>query len=286
MTLPQSESGNSQSFLEHFEELRRTLLKCLAAVVLLFIPSFFLAPKVINALIAWSCPPEISELNFFSPMEVFIIQMKLAALLALIISFPYCIWQIWRFLLPALYEAERKALKWWVLASAVLFVLGASFCIAVILPLVMKFSAGFSAPHLKAVIGLGGFLSLAGWLILAFGAMFQFPLAVMLSVRFGLVKRSFLADKRPYIAVIILIISALLTPPDVISQILLSVPAYLLFELGLFLSKGFEKSKTDPEKNSLQKDSCAQEAPSSVSGDGMLDFYISEDNKTHEDENQ
>jgi sec-independent protein translocase protein TatC len=241
MNRPQSERENSQSFLEHVEELRRTLLKCLAAVALLFIPSFFIAPSVINALIAWSCPPELSELNFFFPMEVFIIQMKLAALIALIISFPFCLWQIWQFLLPALYESERKALKWWVLASAFLFAAGAVFCIGAILPLVMKFSAGFSTWHLKPVIGLGGFLSLAGWLILAFGAMFQFPLAVMLSVRFRLVKRSFLADKRPYVVVIILVIAALLTPPDIISQILLAVPTYLLFEAGLFLSKTFEE---------------------------------------------
>jgi sec-independent protein translocase protein TatC len=258
-------SQNSQSFIKHLDELRKTLIKCLAAVAILFIPAFLAAPKAMNALISWACPPQISELNFFAPMEVLIIQLKLASVLAAAAAFPYCLWQIWHFLLPALYENERKALKWWVGASTFLFLAGACFCILMILPMVMKFSAGFSSQHIKPMIGLADFLGLSGQLVIAFGAMFQFPIAVMLAVRFGFVKHSFLSSKRPYIIVLILIVSALLTPPDVVSQIMLAVPTYLLFELGLFFSRGFKKKETteqETEKNNT-----------------MLDFYIEEENK-------
>jgi sec-independent protein translocase protein TatC len=260
---------DAKSFIEHFEELRRTIFKCLAAIIVLFVPSFLVSPEVINFLISWSCPPELAKLNYFSPMEVFIIQMKLAAVISIAASFPFWLWQVWRFLLPALYEKERKALKWWVSASVFLFALGAFFCIALILPMIMKFSAGFASGNLQPVISLSAFLNLSGWLVLAFGAMFQFPIAVMLAVRFGFVKYSFLADKRPYIVILILIIAAVLTPPDVVSQIMLAVPTYLLFEIGLFFSRGLEKKKE------------AAARPQKPEDNAMLDFYIEEENKKH-----
>ena len=268
--------ADAKSFIEHFEELRKTILKCLIAVAILFTPAFFAAPKVIDFLISWSCPPELAKLNYFSPMEVFIIQMKLAAVLSVIASFPYCLWQIWKFLLPALYESERKALKWWVSASVFLFSAGVIFCIALILPMLMKFSASFATQNLQPIISLSSFLSLSGWLVLAFGAMFQFPLAVMLGVRFGFVKHSFLADKRPYIIVLILIIAAILTPPDVISQIMLAVPTYILFEIGLFFSKKLEKKN---ENYKLQITNDKSTANKKQEDDTMLDFYISEEEK-------
>jgi len=246
MTIPANQNNDSQSsndkqsFLDHIEELRATLIKCLTAVSLMLIPAFLATPYLIDALIAWATPKELSGLAYFSPMEVFVIQIKFAAVVAVAASFPYCLWQIWNFLAPALYEKERKALKLWVSSSVFLFALGSAFCVYFILPLIMKFSASFAGEHIQPVIGLGNFLSLSGWLALAFGAMFQFPLAVMIAIRFGIVKRSFLSDKRPYVIVGILIISAILTPPDVVSQMLLAAPTYILFEIGLFFSRFFE----------------------------------------------
>ncbi|MDR3195271.1 MAG: twin-arginine translocase subunit TatC [Endomicrobium sp.] len=147
----------------------------------------------------------MNHLNYFSPMEVFIIQLKLAFVIALVISFPYCVWQIWKFLLPALYPSERKALKWWVLSSYFLFVLGGIFCVGFILPILMNFFVGFSSSELRPVIGFSSFLWLTGWLTFAFGIMFQFPIAVMLAVKIQPCKIFFFKIKRPYIIVIILI---------------------------------------------------------------------------------
>jgi sec-independent protein translocase protein TatC len=279
-----------QSFLDHLEELRRTLFKCLAAVSVLYLPAFFASPHVMQGIISWAAPPQMDGFNYFAPLEVFILRLKLALVLALATSFPYCLWQVWRFLLPALYDNERKVLKWWVLASSLLFIFGTVFCFAFILPLVMNFSLSFASDVIKPVIGLGHFLTLSGWLMLAFGVMFQFPLAVMLGVRFGFVKKSFLQDKRPYVLVLILIISAFLTPPDVISQLMLAAPTYLLFEFGLLFSKNITPAPASPPDGDRLADAPKAAGPalpkteSDPKGDGMLDFYIKESGRKPEDQ--
>lgn len=285
--------NGEQTFIEHLDALRTVLIKCFTAAALLYIPGYLAAPYAIRALVTWSFPPEMTALNYFSPMEVFITQLKLALVISLVFSFPYCLWQVWKFLLPALYEGERRALKGWVTASCVLFLSGAALCLSAVLPLVMKFSAGFSQDYLKPVIGLNDFLSLAGWLILAFGIMFQFPLAVMLGVRFGLVKVSSLKEKRPYVFVLILIVAALLTPPDIVSQLMLAVPTWILFELGLFLSARFETQfehtrkefrESAPKATETQEhQETEKERPvlktntSALAEDGMLSFYEHEE---------
>lgn len=295
----QTFQDGEQTFIEHLDALRTVLMKCFITVALLYVPGYLAAPYAIKALVMWSFPPQMAALNYFSPMEVFITQLKLALVISLVLSFPYCLWQAWKFLLPALYEEERRALKWWVSASCFLFAAGAALCILFVLPLVMKFSAGFSQDYLKPVIGLNDFLSLAGWLILAFGVMFQFPLAVMLGVRFGLVRVSSLKEKRPYIFVLILIVAAFLTPPDVVSQLMLATPTFILFELGLFLSARFEKQFEETRKEAREEaeETSAPAEPlqkeenehhhhpglradtSALAEDGMLSFYEQEEGR-------
>ena len=111
------------------------------------------------------------------------------------------------------------------------------FCGALILPMLMNFSGGFATPELQPILGLANFLNLAGWLMLAFGVMFQAPIVVLLAVRFGVISAESLRKKRAYIMTAILIVAAILTPPDIVSQVALAIPTWLLFELGLFLAK-------------------------------------------------
>ena len=115
-------------------------------------------------------------------------------------------------------------------------------CVGFVLPLIMKFSMSFATEQIKPILGISNFIVLSGWLMLAFGLMFQFPIAIYFLFRFDIVSLESLKNKRPYIVVILLIIAAILTPPDVVSQILLFIPTYLLFELGLFFAK-FPKQK-------------------------------------------
>ncbi|MEA4863013.1 MAG: twin-arginine translocase subunit TatC [Victivallaceae bacterium] len=241
MTAP----GGENSFIAHLESLRKTLLRILAATAVMYPVGYLISPYVIAALVKWSLPETMGKLHYFAPMEVFWVQLKLAFILALAMAYPWNVFQIWRFMLPALYRDERRALGWWIMSSSVLFFGGVAFCSGFILPLLMRFSGGFATPELQPIIGLANFLNLAGWLMLAFGVMFQSPLVVLLAVRFGVISAGALRRKRPYIMTAILIVAAVLTPPDVVSQILLAVPTWLLFELGLFFATRLEKQRRE-----------------------------------------
>ena len=243
---------DENSLLFHLEALRRVLLRIFAVTSLLYPAAFYAAPWVIGFLVQWSFPPEAGKLHYFSPMEVFWVQLKLAFVLALAAAYPWNIHQIWKFLLPALYRDERKALGWWIVFSSILFFGGIAFCIGVILPALMKFSAGFASPELQPILGLANFLNLAGWLMLAFGLMFQSPILVLLGVRFGVFSADSLRKKRPFVMTIILVAAAILTPPDVVSQIFLALPTWLLFETGLLLARRIER-----KRNHLQEENQA-----------------------------
>ena len=122
-----------------------------------------------------------------------------------------------------------------------LFAAGVVFCAVFVLPLLMRFAAGFASATVSPMYGIANFVQLAGWLMLAFGVVFQVPVLVLLAVKAGVVSADSLAQKRPYAVVIILIAAAILTPPDVVSQLMLALPGWLLFECGLLLARRIEK---------------------------------------------
>ena len=237
------QSNEDQSFIEHLEALRSMLIHSLSAVAVMSLPGFYLAPKCIDFLIKNSLPENIGKLHYFSPMEVFIIQLKAGLVIGFILAFPYVVYQVRKFILPALYENERKFLGWLITLATVLFAAGSAFCIFLILPLIMSFSASFSTAQLQPTLGLENFITLSAAMILAFGLMFQFPLAVLICVKFGLVSVNTLKNARPYIIVGILILAAIFTPPDIVSQLMLGVPTWLLFEAGLLAASVIEKSR-------------------------------------------
>lgn len=228
---------NNESIISHIEALRDALIKSLTALGIILLPMLFLAPKVLDLFIKLIIRDSNVVLNYFSPAEVFIIQIKTAFILDLIVCFPYIAKQIWNFFVPALYEHEKKFIQSIVLTSTILFVLGVLFCLFFILPLVIKFGMSFATPEIKAVFGISSVINLSLLLILAFGLMFQFPLITHSLIKSGLVSYETVSDKRPYVVVIILILAGILTPPDIVSQLMLFIPTYLLFEIGLLFSK-------------------------------------------------
>ena len=221
----------------HLEALRAVLIRCFTALGLAFIPLFFAAPYAIDILIKLLIGNHDIALNYFSPMEVFILQIKVAAVLDILLCFPYMAYQIWQFVLPALYDNERKFIRSIVLSSASLFIFGVLFCLFFILPLIINFGLSFANDNLKAVLGISNIVSLSLWLSIIFGVMFQFPLITYSLIKSKIVSYQSVKDKRPYVFVIILIIAAVLTPPDIVSQLMLAVPTYLLFEIGLYFSR-------------------------------------------------
>ncbi len=231
-----------ESLILHLEALRSMLVRCLSALGICLVPMFLAAPYAMEKLIKIIIGGNEGSLNFFSPMEVFILQIKIAVVLDLLICFPYIARQIWKFLLPALYENERKFIKSIVLTSSCLFVCGVLFCVFFILPLIISFGISFATADIKAVFGVSNIIGLALMLSVIFGLMFQFPLITYSLIRSGMVSYRAVQDKRPYIFVAILIIAGILTPPDIVSQLMLTIPTYLLFEAGLFAARKYAQN--------------------------------------------
>ena len=239
-------NDHEETLASHLEALRGALLRCAAATAVLYPVGSLASPYLINALVRWCFPESAGTLHYFAPMEVLWVRLRLALIAALLAAYPWNILQLWRFLLPALYKRERKALGCCIVSSSLLFFCGAAFSIGLILPLMMNFSGGFATAELRPSIGLANFLNLAGWLTLAFGVMFQSPIIVLLAVRFGVISCGSLRRKRPYIATAILIAAAILTPPDIVSQLMLAIPTWLLFELGLIIAGRIEARESVP----------------------------------------
>ena len=239
-------SGGENTLISHLEALRSALLRIVAAVAILYLPCYWASPYLVEWLTRW-CFSSGHELYYFTPMEAFWVQLKLALVVSLILSYPWNALQLWKFVLPALYPKERRTIGSWILLSSFLFLCGGVFCIGCILPLLMEFSASFATSSLRPMIGLAGFVDMAGWLTLGFSLMFQTPIVVYAAVRAGLVSAAALAKKRPFVVVGILILSALLTPPDVMSQLLLAGPTWLLFETGLLFARRAEKRRAVAE---------------------------------------
>ena len=240
-----ADGDDDMPLLAHIEALRWTILRSLLVVAVLFLPAVFAAPPLIRHIIRTCVPPAMGKLHYFSPMEAFMAQLKMGLVLAFLAGAPFIAREIWRFVAPALYPRERRFTKGLFLVSSLLFVGGAAFACLLILPLVMRFSYSFSSEQLQPVIGLGAFLGLCGGLLLAFGIMFQTPLLLIFLVATGVVRLETLQRTRRYAVIAILVLSALLTPPDVTSQMMLALPTWLLFEAGLLVARAFAP-KPDP----------------------------------------
>ena len=232
-----------ESLVAHLEALRSMLLKSILALCIGLIPVFLLTPYFMDALIKIMMRDNNVVLNYFSPMEVFILQIKTAVVLDILVCFPYIARQIWNFILPGLYENERRFIKSIVMTSSALFIIGVLFCLFFILPMLINFGISFATENVQAVFGISNVVTTALWLSVVFGLMFQFPLVTYSLIRADIVSYETVKNKRPYIIVGILIVAALLTPPDVVSQVMLATPTYLLFEAGLYFSRRIKHSK-------------------------------------------
>lgn len=237
------QEDKDESLITHLETLRSTLIRCFVSVGIILPFTFYFSPKVLNFLIRILISDNKITLNYFAPMEIFILQIKLAFLMAFIIAFPYIAKNLWDFILPALYEHERKFIKTTVIFSSILFALGVTFCILLIMPLIIKFGISFGNEYINPMWSVSNLINLALWLGLTFGLMFQVPLIAFLLIKWDILSYETISTKRPYVVTALLILSALLTPPDIISQLLLFLPTYLLFESGLLFSRLTKRNK-------------------------------------------
>lgn len=230
-----------QPLIFHLIELRSRLLKIIACVLLAFIGLSPFSKQIYTYLAGplLAHLPASASMIAIDVASPFFTPFKLALVAAIFISVPLILYQIWAFVAPGLYRHEKKIILPLLLASTLLFYLGIAFAYYVVFPLIFAFLTAAAPEGVEVMTDISSYLDFVLTLFFAFGVAFEVPIATILLVSVGLVTPKALAEKRPYVIVAAFVIGMFLTPPDVISQTLLAVPMWMLFELGLLFSRLF-----------------------------------------------
>jgi sec-independent protein translocase protein TatC len=249
-----SKFDDERPLVSHLLELRSRLLRSVVAVLVAFLALYPFS----DTLFEWiSSPlrallPEGALMIAIKPIAPFVIPLKLTLLVAFFAAIPYLLYQIWAFIAPGLYRHERR-LVWPLMASStLLFYLGAAFAYFLVLPTVFAFMSAVAPEGVLAAPDIGEYLDFVLTLFIAFGAAFEVPIATILLVYSGVTTREKLRAARPYVIVGAFIAGAILTPPDVLSQVMLAVPVWMLFELGLFASGWVSRQRRSEEGGDVE----------------------------------
>ena len=226
-----------QPLTSHLEELRSRLIISLLFIAAFSVAGYFLSDPFIN----WLARP-VGEFIFTSPTEALFLKFKIAGGFGVIAAFPIIVYETWRFIERALSIRIRSLIFLIVPFSCVLFYAGASLALFGVAPAAIKFLLRFGSPTLKPLISLSEYLSFIIWMMVGFGVFFELPVVIVVLAHLGVVTAETLGEYRRHAFVGIFLAAAFLTPgPDVFSQILLGVPAYLLFEISILLARRFQK---------------------------------------------
>lgn len=243
--------------IEHLIELRQRLIRALVAFVVMFFLCFAAAKYIYNILVwpyvAAVGSPEKAQMVYTHGLEFLFTQLQVAAFGAGFLAFPVIANEIYKFVAPGLYRNERDAFLPYLVATPVLFTVGAMVVYFIAMPLLMRFSVSMQqlavegVPTIAFLPKVSEYLSLIMTLIFAFGICFQLPVVLTLLARAGIIDSTFLQDKRRYAVVIVFVIAAILTPPDVISQFALAIPTLLLYEASILAVRMVERRRAAEE---------------------------------------
>lgn len=228
----------TENFISHLIELRSRLLRIAIGWLVIFVALFPFANDIYSLLAA----PLLNKLPLGGQMIAtgvttpFFVPIKVAMMTAFLLSLPHTLYQVWAFVAPGLYAHEKKFMIPMIVASSLLFLSGMAFAYFLVFPVVFGFIVGTAPEGVAVMTDIGSYLDFVMTLFFAFGLAFEVPIAVVMAVRFGWVSIAALKDARGYVVVGAFVIGAIFTPPDIISQFMLAVPMWLLYELGIIVA--------------------------------------------------
>jgi len=243
-------SANEETFISHLVELRSRLVKAAAVVLVVFLALMPFAGEIYDVLARpmMSALPEGSKMIATGVITPFLVPVKVTMLVAFLVALPWVLYQAWAFIAPGLYAHEKRLIAPLVISSSVLFLVGVAFCYFFVFGMVFKFINNFAPKSIAVAPDIEAYLSFVMTMFIAFGLTFEVPVVVVVLVRMGIVSVEKLKAVRPYVIVGAFIIAAVVTPPDIVSQLLLAVPLCLLYELGLLIAPMFARMTRAPEE--------------------------------------
>ncbi|MBK8174458.1 MAG: twin-arginine translocase subunit TatC [Rhodospirillales bacterium] len=257
--------------LDHLIELRRRLIICVVGIVALFFVCYWMAPQIYQFLVqpladALAAKHEERRMIFTALHEAFFTYLKVAFFAAMFLSFPIIATQVWKFVAPGLYRDERRAFLPFLIATPILFFMGGAMAYYVVFPLAWKFFLGFEMTAeqglpIQLEAKVDQYLSLVMQLIFAFGLCFEMPVVMTLLARAGLITSEAMRSKRRYAIVVAFIFAAVMTPPDVLSQVSLAIPTIVLYEISIWSVRFVERSRGAEAANAIEDE---DDAPSTT----------------------
>lgn len=241
----ESSTAKQQTLMDHLKELRDRLLHMVLAILLVFIALFAFANDIFHVVAEplLALMPEGTSMIATGVTTPFLVPFKMVLMLSVLLTMPYILHQLWAFVAPGLYRHEKSLAVPLLISSVVLFYCGIAFAYFVIFPILFGFFIGVAPEGVAVMTDIGMYLDFIIAIFFAFGIAFEVPVATFLLIAAGVTTPDQLAKKRPYIVIGAFVVGMLLTPPDVISQSLLALPMWFLFELGLVMSRIFLKKK-------------------------------------------
>jgi sec-independent protein translocase protein TatC len=250
MTEEPKEAAPEESFISHLVELRDRLMKASGAIVVVFLCLMPWAGQIYDLMAhpMMAALPPGAKMIATGVITPFLIPIKVTLLVAFLIALPVVLYQAWAFVAPGLYAHERRLVAPLVISSFLLFITGVLFCYFLVFQVVFKFINNFAPVSISVAPDIESYFDFVMTMFIAFGVTFEVPIVVIVLVRMGFVSVEKLKSVRPYVIVGAFVIAAVVTPPDVMSQMLLAVPLCLLFEVGLLIAPLFAKITRAPEE--------------------------------------
>jgi len=250
--LPEQPAAPEENFFTHLVELRDRIIKASISVIVLFLGMVYWAPDIFQLLARplLDVLPKGAHMIVTDVTGSFFVPIKVTLMAAFVLALPVVIYQVWAFVAPGLYQHEKKLVIPLVVSTYTLFLIGMAFAYLLVFPTVFSFMVSYNEPlGADMSTDIDKYLSFAMTTFLAFGFTFEVPVVVVVLVRLGMVKLAKLKEIRPYITVGAFVVAAVVTPPDVLSQLLLAIPLCVLYELGLLIARFYQPKEEVREEN-------------------------------------